>query len=241
MRRLLLAIVLALAAPVAAQAQTGQTIFDTSQDSIPRLIVYATATSSSGCTVGIKGCLASASFDAVTSVSLTGPSATLAAPPYGGRVRADLYDDSSNGTLACTGQRISGYNTAGFAVTEDMGALSESGDVSNNAFRQITAYSATGCSGGATSDVLRLSLVGDEVGVPVQMTGSGDILSIAVAGGTDGSSWHACRSGAAVTGLGYSVDISACVWEGTGIDSVDGIRLSWQVKGKRFVRYLVGP
>lgn len=230
MRRLLLAIALALMSVAPAAAQSF--VQETAEVFVPRIINYGTATSTSGCSVGIRGCLASTSFASATAVTITGPDADLASPPYPARVLVDLFDSGSNGTLACTAQTIEGIGAYGQLVRESMGALSESGDTTANVFRQVTSYRATGCSGGASSDVIRLSLQENELGVPVALANAAAVLSVCGTNSADTGQWYCARSGWTVTGNGFAVNLASAVWEGS-FAYVDGARIRIQVTGKR--------
>lgn len=239
LRRILIVLALALGSTSVANAQSvvGTYFLDSGTRSISGLVSYGTATSTAGCTVGVKGCMASADFNGVTSVSLT-PGSSLAQPPYPARIIVMPYDASSNGTLACTGQTITGVNAAGFTMTETMGALSESGDTTDNVFASVSAYAATGCSGGAASDVINVRLQEEEVGVPVYLSGTSDVLAVCLRSTT--SAWHCARSGFTVVGGGYAVNLTGATWEGTSIGLAPDQQISLSYRGKRFYRYLGG-
>ena len=219
MIRTLLGLLLALAlSPVRAQAAPpvdGILV-------IPGLIDYTTATSTAGCTVGLRGCIVSASFNGVTSVSVT-PGSSLGQPPYPAPLNIDLYDSGSNGTLVCSAAVISGITSTGKAASETVSSLTESGKTTANAWKRVQRVHATGCSGGGASDVLRVSVGDRKVGLPVHVdatdfgsssntTGTGITQVCYRASGaawrcTDGSDSNITRTGDYIT-LG-SVSLSS--------------------------------
>lgn len=221
-----------------------QTIVTETVSRYSRVLNPTTATSTSGCTVGVHGCLASESFASVTSVSISGPGASLAPMPHPARVRVSLFDSGANGTLACTAQTIRGYHPDGRIITESMGALSESMDLTANVFASIISYSATGCSGGATSDVLRLDVEELEIGLPVRISSVSDVsVSIAAANGT-GSNFHPILpSSLTLVGNGYGVSFSGSTVYGStggGITPLDGMQLRIEARGGRLIQYAGG-
>lgn len=231
--KLTTAALLALA-PIAAEAQVGIYVIDNVEVEAS-IINYATATSSAGCTVGTKGCIASTSFASATSIDIAGPDSDLAMMPIPTRVQVDLFDSGANGTLVCTAQILNCVNAAGFEVEESMGALSESGDLSSNVCRKVTRYRASGCSGGGASDVIRLSTNELEIGLPVMLQSDNDLLGLAWRLDATTDNWHTCRSGFTRVGGGYGINFSACTWEGNSSPgNTDTIHV--MARGKKFLK-----
>lgn len=140
-------------------------------------------------------------FSGVSSFSTTSASA-FGAIPYPSRLMIDFYDASSNGTLICTGLTITGYRWDGQKVTENVTRASSivetttSPRYTDNAFSAVTAVVGSGCSGGASGDLLRIR-VSPWAALPRKIVTSSDIDSVCVT---------AANSGFTVQTAGYSFD-----------------------------------
>lgn len=140
-------------------------------------------------------------FASVSSFSTTSASA-FGAIPYPSRLMIDFYDASSNGTLVCTSLTIGGYRWDGEKITENVTRASSIIETTttprytDNAFSAVTSVVGSGCSGGASGDLLRVR-VSPWVALPRRVLKSSDIDSVCVS---------ATNSGFTVQAAGYSFD-----------------------------------
>jgi hypothetical protein len=136
-------------------------------------------------------------FASVSSIDAT---TGFAAISYPSRLMIDFYDASSNGTLTCTGATVTGYRWDGERVVENVtraSALQETTTTpryTDNAFSAIARIQLTGCSGGASGDLVRIR-VSPWVALPRRVLKSSDIDSVCVS---------ADNSGFTVQTAGYS-------------------------------------
>lgn len=239
MRKILAALVvlsgLALGSAAQAQSVPGFYVEEIREVPVQAIIDYTTATSTSGCTTGVKGCLVSADF------SSSAPTGTPAAMPYSSRVLVGFFDSSSNGTLECDTITLNGINSMGFNTSETISTLVETVRTSATVWSHLSSFSVTGCSGGAASDILRISMNEREVGLPVQAKSTADILSVCYQHSDAASNWH-CGPGSGITlsANGMSIVIGATAYPSAGVnaamDENDAVRVI--VRGRRFVRSL---
>lgn len=241
MRKILSAFVVLLGLGIGsiAQAQTvpGFEIVDIADVVVPAIIDYTTATSTGGCTEGVKGCLVSDDF------SSSAPSGTPAPMPYASRLLVGFFDSSSNGTLECDSVTLRGINSLGFDDTEVISTLTETVQTSAKVWSFLRSYSVSGCSGGAASDIFRISVNEREIGLPVKVASTDDVLSVCYQHDDAAGNWH-CGPGSGVTlgALGFSVIIGATAYPSAGVnaamDENDAVRVI--VRGRKFLRKLGG-
>ena len=115
-----------------------------------------------------------------TSLTIT---TTIGALPYAADVaiRADDIGSDTAAALSCTSLSITGVNQFGAVVTDHaVTTLSETFQVTNNAWDRILIISMSGCNFASwgTNDRIRM-IVGRGIGVRNRIVKSGDILSVA--------------------------------------------------------------
>ena len=163
-------------------------------------LVGQTITGTAARTTGRGNVLLAQSFDTVTSVDV---SSGIAVSQYAGLLGVVFYDDSSDGTLECDSVTLTCLRPNGRIDSETLGgtaaAIGEvSGAVSTNACVRLDRVTASGCSGGATSDQLIVYLTNE-----VHLTGVrrlADVIALCIYDmeGTFGTT-EECIPGSALT------------------------------------------
>jgi hypothetical protein len=231
----LIALLVACATP----ALAGPNIIEKSIVTVeaPKLIVYGTATSSAGCTIGVDGCLVSTTISGVAHIAVG--SSSIAQLPYAARVRVDLFDSGSNGSIECDSVTIKGTDSKNYSGAEEtITSLTETGANSAKAWSKIASIAAAGCGGGGSSDVFRVSMGEEEIGVPVFLSAATDVESLCYY--TSGSQYHCASSGWTIAASGYSVAFGSATWTGSGPAPARGDTVLLRVRGDRIIRNIGG-
>lgn len=191
-------------------------------------------------TVGIGGVIGTKTASGAASIDMDSGGTELSSLPYPAKLKLIMHDASANGTVVCTSVVVTGTDQFGLPVKETSSA-NEAGVTTTTVWGTVTDVAATGCSGGATGDLLQVVL-DDEIGLGVKIARATDIESVCMDDADAEIQCIAQDDGTAydiaslVDLTDYSFDLlSATAVFGTGSkeDIDDGDGLCFQIRSSR--------